>query len=271
MGVKYLAVSSGKGGVGKSVVAVNLAVAMARLGERVLLVDADLGLGAAAVLLGVDPPHTIQDLLRGQCGVDEAAFAGPEGLCLLASAADGQTDYWLRTDVLPDTVEALAGFESGFDFVIVDTGAGIPAATVDFVSAAADLILVVTPEPTAIADAYAALKVFLGAAAGLQPRLLVNMADSAAEAAELHRRFAELARRFLGVEIDNLGFIPLDRNVREASKRQVPLVCGVPAPPAAVAITRMASGLVAAGGDGIGSGLFARALAQRQAAWVSST
>jgi flagellar biosynthesis protein FlhG len=271
MGVRYLAVTSGKGGVGKSVVALNLAIALGRLGARVLLVDADLGLGAAAVLLGISPPRSLQELLTGECSVAEAAVPGPEGIILLAAAADGEADFWLRPDLRVEVAEELRAFEAGFDYVVVDTGAGIPAATVDFVAAAGDVALIVTPEPTAIADAYAALKVFLALGAGVRARLLVNMAESPAEAADLHRRFAELVSRFLGAEIDNLGYIPLDRYVREAVRRQVPLVQGSPVPPAAAAIARIAGRLVAAEGSGAESGLFARALAQRQPAWESPT
>ena len=147
----------------------------------------------------------------------------------------------------------------------MDTGAGIPAKSQDFAAAADEVLLLVTPEPTAIADAYAALKVLLRRRPQQRVGLVVNMADSAAEAAELHEKFREIAARFLGAEIDNRGYIPLDRYVREAVKRQVPFVLATPPSPAAEAVSEMAGWLLQRG-DAAGEprdGLFARALRNR--------
>lgn len=263
---RVLAVTSGKGGVGKSVVALNLAVALARHGQRVLLVDADLGLGAVGILLGISPEYTLEDLLQGRCRLEEVVAKGPEEISILPAAAEGDAAFWVEAELSQRVAEELREFEADFDFVLVDTGAGIGVATVDFVAAAGEALLLVTPEPTAIADAYATLKVLLGRQPTLRPGLLVNMADSTSEAAMLHQKFRELVRRFLGAEIDNRGYIPLDRYVREAVKRQMPFVLAMPPSPAAEAVAEIASQFVQEKGIGRVEplGLFLQALQQRQ-------
>jgi len=233
---RILAVASGKGGVGKSCVALNLSVVLARRGRRVLLVDADLGLGDIAFLLGISPEATLEDVLSGRCGVEEAVVAGPEGTTILPAAADMDVAFWEREPIAEVVGGRLRDFEADFDFVLVDTGAGIAPQSVDFVVAADEVLLLVTPEPPAIADAYATLKILLQRRPDLPLALLVNMADSAAEAADLHEKFQEIVRRFLGAEIDNWGYILLDRYVREAVKRQVPFALATPPTPAAQAL-----------------------------------
>lgn len=260
-----LAITSGKGGVGKSVIALNLAVTLARAGRRVLLVDADLGLGNSAVLLGVSSEYTLEDVLAGRCRVEEAVVSGPEGMVLLPAASDMNVAFWDEAEIDAEIGSELREFEMGFDFVLIDTGAGIAAKSVDFVAAAAEALLIVTPEPTAIADAYATLKVLHQRGGGLELGLLVNMADSATEATDLHEKFQEMALRFLGAEIDNRGYIPLDRYVREAVKRQIPFVLASPPTPATEAIGEVAGVLLDREGisESGRTGLFARALQQR--------
>ena len=265
MATTTLAIASGKGGVGKSVLALNLAVALGRHGRRVLLVDADLGLGNIAILSGLNPEYMLEDLLLERCSPDDAVVEGPEGVAILPATADMETEFWTRAEIDAELGARLQPFEAQYDFVLVDTGAGIPAKSQDFAAAADEVLLLVTPEPTAIADAYAALKVLLRRRPQQRVGLVVNMADSAAEAAELHEKFREIAARFLGAEIDNRGYIPLDRYVREAVKRQVPFVLATPPSPAAEAVSEMAGWLLQRG-DAAGEprdGLFARALRNR--------
>ncbi|MEW6754758.1 MAG: P-loop NTPase [Candidatus Latescibacterota bacterium] len=259
-----LAVASGKGGVGKSLVAVNLAVAAARAGRRVLLVDTDLGLGSTAVLLGINPTVTLEEVLLGRCPVEEAASPGPEGLTVLPAASDGGTDLWEEGVLAPRVGEGLSRFEAGFDLVVADTSAGIAPASVDFVAAADECLLLATPEPAAIADAYATLKVVLRRRAGVRAGLLVNMAESPEEARQVCARFQELAARFLGAQIDNRGYIPFDRCVREAVRHQVPFVQAHPPTPAAEAIAGLTGAVLHRAAPSPGPArLFERALAWR--------
>lgn len=239
---RSLAITSGKGGVGKSCVALNLAVSIARHQQRVLLVDADLGLGNQAILQGLSPKRTLEEVLSGLCPIEAAVLEGPEGIVLLPAAS--QLLPWRPAALTPAGLAPLRSFETQFDFVLVDTGAGLAPKVLDFAAAADQLLLLATPEATAIADAYALFKILLQRQPALAAGLLVNMAESAQEAAELQEKFAELAIRFLGAEIDNWGYIPLDRYVREAAKRQIPFTLATPPPPAARALARLAEKLV---------------------------
>ncbi len=261
---RSLAIASGKGGVGKSCIALNLAAAMARRGERVLLLDGDLGLGNIGLLLGSGGEWTFEDALLGRCAAAAAVLEGPEGLAVLTASSAETADCWPEVEIAASVVEDFERLVAGFDTLVIDTGAGIADKTVDLVVAADEALLVVTPEPTAIADAYAALKALLIRRPDLVAGLVVNMADSADEAAELHAKFAELASRFLGAKIDNRGYIPLDRYVREAVKRQVPFVLTAPPSPAAQALTQLAGYYEKAPvGKGGGPSFFTRALAPR--------
>jgi len=235
-----VAVTSGKGGVGKSCIALNLAIALARQGRRTLLVDADFGLGSSALLMGSAAEYSLEDVLLGRSKAVEAAIAGPEGLQILSAASDGDNAGWELGVGVEDVRADLSEFEAGFEVVVVDTGAGLASKTVDSAAAAGRILLVATPEPTAIADAYATMKALLGRRMGLEIHLLVNMAESRREADDLQEKFAELALRFIGAQIDNRGYIPLDRYVREAAKRQVPFVQMNPPSPAADAVGELA-------------------------------
>ena len=235
-----LAVTSGKGGVGKSCIAVNLAVAIARMGRSTLLVDADFGLGNSALLLGCGVENSLEHVLSGECRAAEVVVEGPEGLVLLPASANGQRAGWELGPGAGDISADLSSFEAQFEYVIVDTGAGLVSTTIDAAVAVQRMVLVATPEPTAIADAYATMKALLVERSDMAVHLVVNMAESQSEAEELQEKFAELAVRFLGAQIDNWGYIPFDRYVREASKRQVPLAQINPPSPAAEAIESLA-------------------------------
>ena len=261
-----LAVTGGKGGVGKSCVALNLGIALARLGERVLLVDADWGLGNLALLTGQYPARSIEEVLTGACGVGEALLEGPEGVVLLPAASEWAGPAWDETVCDEEAVLALGALEVDFDCVVVDTGAGVDDKVVAPAAAADAALLVTTPDPTAVADTYALLKVLLRGGCA-QARLLVNMADDAEEAAELQARFAELAGRFLGAEIDNAGYIPLDRYVRQAIKRQMSFLLLDPPCPATAALESLASRCRGAGRAKTGGrGFFEAFAGQRLAA-----
>ncbi|MGY8825947.1 MAG: P-loop NTPase [Candidatus Latescibacterota bacterium] len=235
-----VAVTSGKGGVGKSCIALNLAIAVARHGRRTLLVDADFGLGSSALLMGSAPEYNLEDVLLGHSKAAEAAIPGPEGLQVLASASDGGNAGWDLGIGVEEVRVDLSGFEANFEMIVVDTGAGLASKTVDSAAAAERILLVATPEPAAIADAYATMKSLLGRSMALEIHLLVNMAESRREAEDLQEKFAELAIRFIGAQIDNRGYIPLDRYVREAAKRQMPFAQMDPPSPAADAVEELA-------------------------------
>lgn len=237
-------VASGKGGVGKSNLSLNLAIAARQLDRRVLLLDADVGLGNAEILAGVTAPRHLGDVLLGRCTLDEAVVAGPAGVDLLAGG-HGIVDLppvdglrWRHV------LGQVARF--GWDLVVIDGGAGVGGAVRPQLLAAREVLVVTTPEPTALADAYAVIKLVTGRDPGSAPRLwvAVNQVRSRSEGQAAFDRLAGVCRRFLGVDLRCLGLVPFDPQLREAVHRQVPLLLAAPHSPAARAVTAMARQLL---------------------------
>ncbi len=241
-----IAVTSGKGGVGKTNISANLAIALGQRGARVLAIDADLGLANLDIVMGVAPTYTTADLLRGDATVDEVVVPGPPNVWLLPGAS-GQHDLANLGDVARrDLFTAIDGLDSRFDAIVVDTGAGIGGNAIGFAAAAKDIVLVVTPEPTSVADAYGMLKVLCTRCAVRRVHVLANMVGSDAEGEQVFRRLLALAERFLNVGLDYLGAIPRDGSINRAVMRGEPVVVAYPRSPAALAIGDIADTLARA-------------------------
>jgi flagellar biosynthesis protein FlhG len=243
---RVLAVASGKGGVGKTNVAVNLAVTFAKQGYQVVVLDCDLGLANVDALLGLHPKFTLQHVLTRQRRLEEVVLDGPagvrivpgaSGLSELANLSDAQRD---------DLMSRLGGIDGMADIVILDTGAGISANVLQFVVAAGDVLIVTTPEPTAITDAYALIKVVTSRTtqvrgdAPIRMRLVVNQTMNDSEARETATNIATVAKRFLDVDVEPLGGIPADPAVLRAVRAQGPFALLTPRAPASQAIERLA-------------------------------
>ena len=238
---RTISITSGKGGVGKSCVAYNLAVSISRKGFKTLLVDTDFGLGSCSLLADTYSDFTLEDILLGKCQPIDSLIECPSGLCVLPASSNGQKVDWLVGRNNENIAKSLVDIERQFEVVIVDTPSGLGTSTIDTAISTKSLVLTVTPDPTAIADAYASLKMLYGRRSDLTVQLLVNMVESGREAENLQVKFTQLAHRFLGAQIENLGYIPMDRYVREGVKRQRPFVTFEPAPPAAMAIELLAT------------------------------
>lgn len=214
-----LSVASGKGGVGKSHVALSLALALSDLGKRILLVDGDMGLANLHILCGLHPKADLDDVLAGRCEPSEALLAVCPGVDLLPSASGVAQLSSLPPARLNILSRSLRALEESYDLSIVDTGAGIGDTTMNLVLASDRLLLVTTPEPTAQADAYALLKVLRAQRKDLAVRLCVNMAASEQEAISCHSRLSQVCGRFLSWEPAWAGWIPrqngLERHVLE--------------------------------------------------------
>ncbi|MBI1911744.1 MAG: MinD/ParA family protein [Deltaproteobacteria bacterium] len=217
---RVIAVSSGKGGVGKTNSVVNLAVAFARTGKKVLLFDADLGLGNLDVLLGIAPRYNVGHLLSGERTIDEVLVKGPEGILILP-ASSGVHEL---TDLGPEERLALAShlesLNADIDIMIIDTGAGISNNVLFFNVAAQEIVVIVTPEPTSITDAYALMKVLFQKHGERTFRLLVNSAKSKKDALEVYRKISLAAERFLNISVDYLGCVLHDENVPKSVIQQ---------------------------------------------------
>lgn len=242
-----IAVTSGKGGVGKTQLAANLALALAQRGLKVLLLDADLGLAGLDLALGVTPEHTLSEVLEGKLTPEQIIVEGPCGLRLLP-ACPGRYEMANLSpgerDMLTNAIDECA---ASYDVLLTDTGAGINSNSVSFASSADEVLLVATPDPTSMRDAYAMAKV-LAKRAGVETiRFVANQVQSEAQAAEQHDTLRGLIRRFLPIELTYLGCIPRDEVVRQGAANGSPFLLKAPDGQAARAIQTVAQRLIALG------------------------
>ena len=219
-GARVIAVSSGKGGVGKTNSVVNLAVAFSSLGKKVLLLDADLGLGNLDILLGLAPKYNIGHLLRGEKTLEEVIIKGPTGIMILPASSGIQELTQLSSHERLAILSHLENMESPVDMMIIDTGAGISSNVLFFNVAAQEIIVVVTPEPTSLTDAYALMKVLLQKHGERKFKLLVNSAKSKKEGMEVYKKISLAAHKFLNISLDYIGCVLFDESVQKAVVRQ---------------------------------------------------
>jgi len=239
-----LAVTSGKGGVGKSVIALNLAIALARMGQRVSLLDANLGLGSIDLLCGLNGYWNLSHVISGARMLEEITLTGPEGVHVIPGAS-GVTDVAdCPLAAQKEILTQLARLEFSHDFLVIDTGTGIHRSVRQFVAAADTVMVVTTTEPTSIADAYATLKSLMSMPEPCAPEILVNQAESADQAREIVTRLQQTAKTFVHSRVTGSGFIPRDAAVVESVFKRVPLMVGNPASAAAKAIDQIARRLI---------------------------
>jgi flagellar biosynthesis protein FlhG len=230
--LRCIAVGSGKGGVGKTVLSVGLACCLARLRYRVLILDADLGLANVDLQIGVEPQFTLQDVVHGSCTIEEAVVSVPDGPDVLA-AASGAPELvdmgGARRQMLADDLVRFAG---RYDFLIVDVGAGIGAGVTTFLGAAPEVLVVVANEPTAIMDAYALIKVLRQGANPPSLMLVINMVQSLDEGERLASRLNAIIKKFLTIELPVAGIVVYDAVVGDCIRARQPLIryAGLSAP-----------------------------------------
>jgi flagellar biosynthesis protein FlhG len=257
---RVIAVTSGKGGVGKTSLTVNLAIALAREGKRAVVLDGDLGLANVDVMLGIQPRHTLAHVIAGQCSLAEAMVPAPGGIWVVPGASGLEALADMSEEQRQQLISALGELEGRADVLLIDTAAGVSREVSAFLEAAPEVIVVTTPDPTAITDAYALVKVATSGrrpgpdAAGLaggRPRfrLVVNQANDVGEAIGVARKLQAVARQFLNVEIESLGYVPSDRSVSRSTRGQVPLLVAYPSSPAALRVVDMARRLTSPAGQ----------------------
>ena len=250
---EVMVVASGKGGVGKTNLALNLAIQISRGGRRTILLDADFGHANADILLNIAPQADLVGLLDPNRSVEDLLSEGPEGLGVICGIS-GLRHEWSVCETDPLLyVGTLLRLRRSSDVLIVDCSADVTGAAATFALACDRLILVTTPEPTAVADSYATLKLLYQRGFCARAGVIVNMAARQPDAVDAVRRLQRVAEQFLGLALENLGEVPYDKHVATAVKQQVPFVTRFPHCAASERVAEIARRLQPLGGAGQGA------------------
>ncbi len=238
---QVIAITGGKGGVGKSNIACNLAIAMSQMGKNVMVLDADLSLANVDVLLGLTPRLNLSHVISGEKKMSDITIKGPAGIHIIPGGSGVEELSQLNIEEMNRLFDAFGGFTPPPDILLIDTAAGIHPNVMQFLSAADKIIVVTTPEPTAYTDAYALIKTLLKHGDDREIGLLINMAQNAREASEVLRLMLQMCRQFLDLSFNNIGFVPRDPEVLKAVRYQKPFLLRTPNSPASQTIRNIAA------------------------------
>ena len=226
--VRVVAVTGGKGGVGKTNISVNLAVALAELDRRVLLLDADLGLANVDVVLGLHPQHNLSHVVRGERELQEVVMQGPGGIQVIPGASGVKQMASMSEAEHAGLIQAFSNLGADLDSLVVDTAAGISDAVISFARAAHEVVIVVCDEPASLTDAYAIIKLLNRDYGQTRFRVLANMVQSNQEGHELYNKLCRVTDRYLDVMLGFMGSIPHDEFLRKAVRSQRAVVQAYP-------------------------------------------
>ena len=238
--VKVIAVTGGKGGVGKTNVTLNCAIAMAKLGKRVMVLDADLGLANVDVMLGLRVEKNLSHVLSGECTLDEVLVTGPHGILIAPATSGTQSMTELTPTEHAGLIRAFSELRSDIDVLLVDTAAGISDMVLSFSKASQDIMVVVCDEPTSLTDAYALIKLLNREHGVFRFKIVANMVRNMREGQELFAKLSKVTNRFLDVALELVATIPYDENIRKSVRKQQAIVDAFPSSPAAMAIKGLA-------------------------------
>jgi len=238
--VQVIAVTGGKGGVGKTTIAVNLAAALAGRGKQVMLLDGDLGLANVDVFLGLTPRLTLADVLAGNCSLEEILLDAPQGFKVVPAASGITQLAELDTLTHLGLVRAFGDITAKIDVMVIDTAPGIAGSVLQFSQAAQQVLVVLCDEPASLTDAYALIKILSRDHGVKQFRVVVNQVRGRGMGQALFQRFERVATRFLSVDLDYVGEIPEDAFLRRSIREQRPVVSAYPSAPASVALKTLA-------------------------------
>lgn len=220
---RIITISSGKGGVGKTNFTVNLGIALAKLGKRVSIIDADLGLANVDVLFGIVPKYNIAHVINGDVSVEECIIEGPHGIKIISGGSGIMDLVDMNSLQLNKLIHSLSYFNALSDYILIDTGAGLSKSVISFINAASDVVLIITPDPTSITDAYALIKNIV-LEEGQHIKLVINRVESNDEGDEVFRKLQQAVSKFLSKNVQNFGYIYEDESIRKAVRKQTPLL-----------------------------------------------
>ncbi len=238
--VRVITVTSGKGGVGKTNVSANLAIALSNLGKKVLIMDADLGLGNIDVLLGLHPKYTLESVIQGEHTLDEVMINGPSGLKVIPAASGIKNMAELSSSQHAGIIQAFSQINQDIDVLIIDTAAGIADSVVSFACAAQEVLVVVCDEPASITDAYALIKLLHKEYGLFRFRILANMVKSVQKGREVYDKLVKVTDRFLDVALEFSGSVPYDESVLKAIRKQRAVVEAFPRSQASISYKQIA-------------------------------
>jgi flagellar biosynthesis protein FlhG len=223
---RIIAISSGKGGVGKTNVTVNLGIALSKLGKKVTIIDADLGLANIDVVLGLVPKYNLFHLLRDGKTLEEITVFGPHDIQVISGGSGVMDLVNLSDEEIKKLILSFETLNETADYILIDTGAGINHSVMSFIEASHEVIMVVTPDPTSITDAYAVIKNIANIDKAV--RVIINKAESNKEGFEVFQKINSATHKFLNLELESLGFILDDPNVKRSVKMQKPFLVSYP-------------------------------------------
>jgi len=233
--VKVISVTGGKGGVGKTSVTVNLAVALAEQGHAVMLLDADLGLANIDVMLGLKADRNLSHVIAGECDIQDILLEGPGGIKIVPASSGTQAMAQLSPAEHAGLIRAFSQISHQIDYLLIDTAAGISDTVISFTQASQEVLFVVCDEPTSLTDAYALMKILNRDHKLTRFRLVANMVRSPQEGRDLFAKLTRVTEKYLDVTLDYCGAIPFDENVRKAIRKQKPVIEAFPRSPASLA------------------------------------
>lgn len=221
-GARIITISSGKGGVGKTNFTVNLGISLSKMGKKVVVIDADLGLSNVDVVLGLIPKFSLNNVLSGEKNIEEIVVDAPGGIRIVSGGSGIMNLVDLEKYQLENLVSNLDSIASDSDYILIDTGAGLSNSVMSFIEASNELVMVITPDPTSITDAYAVVKNIHRDDRSV--KVVINRVDSNKEGFEVYHKINSATKKFLNFEVESLGFIYEDLSVKKAVRNQRPFI-----------------------------------------------
>ena len=242
--VRVIAIASGKGGVGKTNLSVNLGVSLCKLGKKVALLDADMGLANVDILLGLHPEYNLTHVINGEKTLGDIVVEGPHGLKVIPASSGVQHMAEMGVIEQAGIISAFSEFEHDIDVLLVDTAAGIHSSVVNFARASQEILIVVCDEPTSLTDAYALIKLLNRDHGVNRFHIITNMVDTLQDGKALYQKLCKVTDKYLDVALYFTGAIPFDKSLRQAVKKQQAVVESMPQSPASQAIKGLAKKII---------------------------